>query len=42
MVFQKVYLFHDTVYNNIRFGKPEASFEDVIKVAKKLVAMISL
>lgn len=35
MVFQKVYLFHDTVYNNIRFGKPEASFEDVIKVAKK-------
>lgn len=35
MVFQKVYLFHDTVYNNIRFGKPEANFEDVIKVAKK-------
>ncbi len=35
MVFQKVYLFHDTVYNNIRFGKPEASFEDVIKVTKK-------
>ncbi|WP_434290616.1 ABC transporter ATP-binding protein [Clostridium botulinum] len=35
MVFQKVYLFHDTVYNNIRFGRPEASFEDVIKVAKK-------
>ncbi|MHB9927286.1 ABC transporter ATP-binding protein [Clostridium botulinum] len=35
MVFQKVYLFHDTVYNNIRFGKPEASSEDVIKVAKK-------
>ncbi|WP_434305984.1 ABC transporter ATP-binding protein [Clostridium botulinum] len=35
MVFQKVYLFHDTVYNNIRFGKPKASFEDVIKVAKK-------
>ncbi|MCR1973730.1 ABC transporter ATP-binding protein/permease [Clostridium sporogenes] len=35
MVFQKVYLFHDTVLNNIRFGKPEASFEEVIKVAKK-------
>lgn len=35
MVFQKVYLFHDTVLNNIRFGKPEVSFEEVIKVAKK-------
>ncbi|MDU1320864.1 MAG: ABC transporter ATP-binding protein [Clostridium botulinum] len=35
MVFQKVYLFHDTVLNNIRFGKPEANFEEVIKVAKK-------
>ncbi|EPY2276692.1 ABC transporter ATP-binding protein [Clostridium sporogenes] len=35
IVFQKVYLFHDTVLNNIRFGKPEASFEEVIKVAKK-------
>ena len=28
-------MFHDTVLNNIRFGKPEASFEEVIKVAKK-------
>lgn len=35
MVFQKVYLFHDTVLNNIRFGKPEASFEEVVEVAKK-------
>ncbi len=28
-------MFHDTVLNNIRFGKPEASFEEVIEVAKK-------
>lgn len=35
MVFQKVYLFHDTVFNNIRFGKPGASLEEVIEAAKK-------
>jgi ATP-binding cassette subfamily B protein IrtB len=35
MVFQKVYLFHDTLLNNIRFGKPEASLEEVIEAAKK-------
>ncbi|WP_330583641.1 ABC transporter ATP-binding protein [Geosporobacter ferrireducens] len=35
MVFQKVYLFHDTVLNNIRFGKPDASFEEVVEAAKK-------
>ncbi|WP_454054821.1 ABC transporter ATP-binding protein [Clostridium sp. Marseille-Q7071] len=35
MVFQKVYLFHDTVLNNIRFGKPEATFEEVVEIAKK-------
>ncbi|WP_461612537.1 ABC transporter ATP-binding protein [Clostridium sp. Marseille-QA1073] len=35
MVFQKVYLFHDTVLNNIRFGKPEATFKDVVETAKK-------
>ncbi|AJQ28942.1 ABC transporter ATP-binding protein [Pelosinus fermentans] len=35
MVFQKVYLFHDTVLNNIRFGKPEATFEEVVATAKK-------
>lgn len=34
-VFQNVYLFHDTVANNIRFGKPEASMEEVITAAKK-------
>lgn len=35
MVFQKVYLFRDTVINNIRFGRPEASIEEVIEAAKK-------
>ena len=33
-VFQNVYLFSDTVENNIRFGKPNASREDVIEAAK--------
>ncbi|WP_295092150.1 ABC transporter ATP-binding protein, partial [Ruminococcus sp.] len=35
MVFQKVYLFHDTVYNNIALGRPDASREEVIEAAKK-------
>jgi ATP-binding cassette subfamily B protein len=35
MVFQNVYLFRDTVENNIRFGRPGASKEEVIKAAKK-------
>lgn len=35
MVFQKVYLFNDTIYNNILFGNPNASKEDVIEAAKK-------
>ena len=34
-VFQNVYLFHDTVANNIRFGQPNAPMEDVITAAKK-------
>ncbi len=34
-VFQRVYLFEDTIANNIRFGEPEASMEDVIRAAKK-------
>lgn len=34
-VFQNVYLFHDTIANNIRFGQPEASMEKVIAAAKK-------
>ena len=34
-VFQSVYLFHDTIANNIRFGRPEASIEEVMTAAKK-------
>ena len=34
-VFQNVYLFQDTVANNIRFGQPEAPMEAVISAAKK-------
>lgn len=35
LVFQKVYLFHDTIENNIKFGKPDATHEEVIKAAKR-------
>ena len=34
-VFQNVYLFHDTIANNIRFGQPDAPMEKVIEAAKK-------
>lgn len=34
-VFQNVYLFQDTIANNIRFGQPDASMELVIEAAKK-------
>ena len=34
-VFQNVYLFEDTIANNIRFSEPEASMERVIEAAKK-------
>lgn len=35
MVFQRVYLFQDTVYNNIAIGRPDATKEEVIEAAKK-------
>lgn len=35
MVFQNVYLFEDTIMNNIRLAKPNASDEDIISAAKK-------
>ena len=35
MVFQNVYLFADTIMNNIRLAKPNASDEDIISAAKK-------
>lgn len=34
VVFQDVYLFADTIENNIKFGSPSASREQVIKAAK--------
>ena len=34
-VFQNVYLFHDTIANNICFGQPDAPIEQVIAAAKK-------
>ncbi|MCF2642773.1 ABC transporter ATP-binding protein [Roseburia hominis] len=34
-VFQNVYLFKDTIANNIRFGQPDAPMEAVIEAAKK-------
>ena len=34
-VFQNVYLFEDTIENNIKFGRPEASHEEVVAAAKK-------
>lgn len=35
MVFQNVYLFHDTIRNNIRFGNPNATDQQIIEAAKK-------
>lgn len=35
MVFQNVYLFQDTIENNIKFAKPDATHKEVIKATKK-------
>ncbi|SHJ31989.1 ABC transporter ATP-binding protein [Hespellia stercorisuis] len=35
MVFQRVYLFEDTIYNNICIGRPDATEEEVAEAAKK-------
>ena len=35
MVFQSVYLFADTIENNIKFGCPDATHEQVVEAAKK-------
>lgn len=35
MVFQNVYLFHDTLANNIKFGKPDATHAEVVEAAKR-------
>ncbi len=35
MVFQRVYLFQDTIYNNISMGRPNATVAEVMEAAKK-------
>lgn len=35
MVFQNVYLFNDTIENNILFGNPDATHEQVVDAAKR-------
>lgn len=35
MVFQNVYLFADTIENNIKFGRPEAAHAEVVEAARK-------
>lgn len=35
MVFQNVFLFNDTIENNIKFGKPDATREEIIAAAKR-------
>lgn len=34
MVFQDVYLFHDTIEENIRLGRPEATEEEIVEAAR--------
>ncbi|GGE93618.1 ATP-binding cassette, subfamily B [Chishuiella changwenlii] len=34
-VFQEVYLFDDTIYNNIKIGKPNATKEEILEAADK-------
>mgnify|MGYP000525441530 CR=1 FL=1 len=38
MVFQTVYLFNDSIENNIKFGKPDATHEEVVAAAKAAFA----
>lgn len=35
MVFQEVYLFQDTIRNNIRFGRPDAADDEIVAAAKQ-------
>ncbi len=35
IVQQDVFLFADTVYENIRYGRPEASYDEVVEAARK-------
>ncbi|HLP45284.1 MAG TPA: ABC transporter ATP-binding protein [Candidatus Kapabacteria bacterium] len=35
VVSQNVFLFNDTIFNNIKYGRPEASFQEVMEAAQK-------
>lgn len=35
MVFQNVYIFNDTIENNIKFGKPNATHDEAVAAVKK-------
>ncbi len=35
IVQQEVFLFADTIYENIRYGKPDAAYEEVLEAAKR-------
>ncbi|WP_347488105.1 ABC transporter ATP-binding protein [Desulfoscipio sp. XC116] len=35
MVFQNVYLFQETIINNIKFGRPKATMDEVVKASEK-------
>lgn len=35
MVFQRAYLFQDTIYNNIAISRPDATREEVVEAARK-------
>jgi ATP-binding cassette subfamily B protein len=35
VVFQDVYLFHDTIESNIRMGKPDATHEEIVNAAQR-------
>ena len=35
IVFQNVYLFHDTIENNIKIGRPDATHEAVVEAARR-------
>ncbi|RKM57644.1 ABC transporter ATP-binding protein [Butyrivibrio sp. XB500-5] len=39
VVFQKVYLFKDSIYNNIRMGRPDATREEILECARKARCM---
>lgn len=41
-LFFKTCIFDDTIKNNIKFGNPNATDEEMIDIAKKLSAMILL